>query len=81
MFPMYCSTGQRSAHLQAFEPIIVNELLPEVKARYRVEKNPEHWAIAGLSLGGELAMTVGLRHPELFRSVASISGSMVEREL
>ena len=25
-------------------------------------------------------MTVGLRHPELFRSVASISGSMVERD-
>ena len=74
------SNGQRSAHLQAFEPIIVSELLPEVKVRYRVEKNPEHWAIAGLSLGGEFAMTVGLRHPELFRSVASISGSIVERD-
>jgi hypothetical protein len=26
-------------------------------------------------------MTIGLRHPELFRSVASLSGLMVEREL
>jgi enterochelin esterase family protein len=69
------SNGQRSPNLQAFEPIVVSELLPEVKVRYRVEKDPEQWGIAGLSLGGEFAMTVGLRHPELFRSVASISGS------
>jgi enterochelin esterase family protein len=73
-------SGTRAAHLQAFEPIVVKELLPEVKQRYRVENRPEHWAIAGLSLGGEFAMTVGLRHPELFRSVGSISGSMIERD-
>lgn len=36
--------------------------------------------IAGLSLGGELALTVGLRHPETFRCVASLSGSLFEKD-
>jgi enterochelin esterase family protein len=74
------ASGTRVQHLQSFEPMIVSELLPEVKAKYRVQNGPENWAIAGVSLGGEFAMTVGLRHPELFRSVASISGSMFERD-
>lgn len=74
------NSGRRAAHLQEFEPILTEELLPEVKARYRVQAQPDMWAIAGVSLGGEFAMTVGLRHPELFRSVASISGSMVEAD-
>jgi len=70
--------GKRTDNLKEFEPVLVNELVPEIRRRYRVARGPESWAIAGLSLGGEFAMTVGLRHPELFRSVASLSGSMVE---
>ncbi len=73
-------SGRRVEHLREFEPIVVNDLLPELKKRYRLENKPEHWAIAGLSLGGEFAMTVGLRHPELFLTAASISGSMVEAD-
>jgi enterochelin esterase-like enzyme len=72
--------GRRADNLKEFEPMIVKEIVPEIQRRYRVARGPELWAIAGLSLGGEFAMTVGLRHPELFRSVASLSGSMVERD-
>ena len=72
--------GRRADNLKEFEPLLVNELVPEIRKRYRVEAKPQSWALAGLSLGGEIAMTVGLRHPELFRSVASISGSLVERD-
>jgi enterochelin esterase-like enzyme len=74
------SSGRRVEHLQAFEPMVVNEFLPDVMKRYRVENKAHRWAIAGVSLGGEFAMTVGLRHPELFNSVASISGSMFETD-
>ena len=72
--------GSRADNLNEFEPLLVNELVPEIRKRYRVMAKPQSWAIAGLSLGGEVAMTVGLRHPELFRSIASISGSLVERD-
>lgn len=72
--------GRRADNLKEFEPMLAGELVPEIKRRYRVAADANSWAIAGLSLGGELAITVGLRHPELFRSAASLSGSMVERD-
>jgi enterochelin esterase-like enzyme len=69
--------GKRDDNLRQFEPLLIEELLPVVRKRYRVSSQPRLWAIAGLSLGGEFAMAVGLRHPELFRTVASLSGSLV----
>jgi enterochelin esterase-like enzyme len=69
--------GKRDDNLRQFEPLLIDELLPLVRKRYRVSSQPRLWAIAGLSLGGEFAMAVGLRHPELFRTVASLSGSLV----
>lgn len=72
--------GRRADNLKVFEPLLVTELVPEIRKRHRVARTPDLWAIAGLSLGGEFAMTVGLRHPELFRTAASLSGSMVERD-
>jgi enterochelin esterase-like enzyme len=69
--------GKRDDNLRQFEPLLMDELLPLVSKRYRVSSQPRLWAIAGLSLGGEFAMAVGLRHPERFRTVASMSGSLV----
>jgi enterochelin esterase-like enzyme len=69
---------RRSAkNLEEFEAILVGELLPLIRKRYRVSSQPESWAVAGLSLGGEFGMHVGLKHPEIFRTVASLSGSLV----
>jgi enterochelin esterase-like enzyme len=68
---------RRDENLHEFEAILTTELLPLVKKRYRVTTDPRSWAIAGLSLGGEFGMQVGLNHPELFRTVASLSGSLV----
>lgn len=64
-------------NLQELEAILVDELIPLVKKRYRVNTQPESWAIAGLSLGGEFGMHIGLKHAEVFRSIASFSGSLV----
>jgi enterochelin esterase family protein len=64
-------------NLGAFEKVLTDELLPLVRRRYRLSADPRSWAIAGLSLGGEFGMYVGLKHPELFRTVASLSGSLV----
>jgi enterochelin esterase family protein len=71
--------GERRSdkNLEEFEAILVGELLPLIRKRYRVSSQPESWAVAGLSLGGEFGMHVGLKHPEIFRTVASLSGSLV----
>jgi len=64
-------------NLRAFEAVLVDELLPAARQRYRLSRDPGDWAIAGLSLGGEFGMHVGLKHPELFRTMGSLSGSLV----
>ena len=72
------ANGRRGdEYLRRFEDILVDELVPAVKQRYRVNTNPASWAIVGLSLGGEFGMAVALKHPELFRTIAAISGSLV----
>jgi enterochelin esterase-like enzyme len=73
-------TGTRADNLRVFEPLLVDEILPDFERQYRVDKRPEFRAIAGYSLGGELAVTVGLRRPELFRSIGSFDGSLFERD-
>jgi enterochelin esterase-like enzyme len=64
-------------NLSQLERIIVEEVVPIVRQRYPVKADAASWGIAGLSLGGEFAMYVGLRHPDLFGSLGSISGSLV----
>jgi enterochelin esterase family protein len=72
------ASGRRGdEYLSRFETILVDELVPAVKQRYRTNANPAFWAIVGLSLGGEFGMAAGLKHPELFRTIAAISGSLV----
>jgi enterochelin esterase family protein len=72
-------TRRGDENLAQFERILVDELIPLVKQRYPVRGESSAWAIAGDSLGGEFSMAAGLRHPELFGSIASISGSLVPR--
>jgi enterochelin esterase family protein len=72
-------TRRGDDNLRQFETILVNELSPVVKERYPVKSDATSWALAGVSLGGEFAMAVGLRHPELFGNLGSLSGSLVPR--
>jgi enterochelin esterase-like enzyme len=69
--------GRRADNLKEIEPLITTLLVPEIRSRYRVRRDPRFWAVGGVSLGGEYALTVGLRHRDLFRSAFSISGSLV----
>src|SRR4030095_2556850 len=68
-------------NLRQFETILVDELVPVIKQRYRTNTNAASWAIAGLSLGGEFGIVAGLKHPELFRTIVSISGSFVANSI
>jgi enterochelin esterase family protein len=44
----------------AFEKDLIGDVIPYVQARYRVSRDREDRAIAGLSMGGGQALTVGL---------------------
>ena len=72
-------TRRGDDNLRQFETILIGELVPLIKQRYRVSTDTKSWAIAGVSLGGEFAVYAGLGHPELFGNIASMSGSLVPR--
>jgi len=61
--------------LDAFGPVVLDEVIPLVDAGYRTIPDRNHRAIAGLSLGGVEAMAVGLGHLDVFGYIGSFSGA------
>ena len=64
--------GQRNN----WEDHIVQDVVNDVDRHFRTVARREGRAIAGLSMGGYGAITLGLRHPEMFISVGSTSGAL-----
>jgi enterochelin esterase family protein len=58
-----------------FADFLANELIPWVRARYRVTNDPNRSVVAGSSYGGIAATYAALRHPEVFGNVLCQSGS------
>jgi enterochelin esterase family protein len=56
---------------------LLDDVIPFVEANYRVKANREHRAVAGLSMGGEQAMFIGLNHLDRFAWIGSFSGAFV----
>lgn len=61
---------------RAFEKDLIEDVIPYVQARYRVNRDREHRAIAGLSMGGGQALAVGLGNLELFGWVGAFSSAV-----
>jgi enterochelin esterase-like enzyme len=60
---------------EPFADFLVKDVVPWVRAEYRVSEVPERTTVGGLSLGGLMASYCGLRHPDVFGNVLSQSGS------
>jgi enterochelin esterase family protein len=58
-----------------FQKFVGTELIPQIRAQYRVSRDPSRNAVLGSSYGGLAAVYTGLVHPELFGNVISQSGS------
>lgn len=56
--------------------LVTRELLPFLRARYRLLSGPEHTGIGGSSLGGLVSLWMGLAHPEIFGRLAVLSPSV-----
>lgn len=78
--PITTQPGQRPGHemfqriIDGFDTLVISDLVPRVDAAYRTLADREHRAIAGLSMGGMQALTVGLRHLETFATIGAFSG-------
>lgn len=65
------------SHTTSIAESLLNDVIPFVDKTFRVKTDRENRAIAGLSMGGEQALYIGLNHPELFAWVGSFSGGLV----
>ncbi len=72
---------KRATSLAAFQRELFDDALPLVEARYRVMKEREQRAIAGLSMGGWQALSVGLNNLDRFAWIGSFSGAAEEATL
>lgn len=55
------------------------ELVHIVQSRYHTLKDPQFWAIGGLSSGGWGALNIGLHYPQQFRTLFSHTGYFVDK--
>ncbi len=69
-------TDSATVPADKYESYILRELIPEVEKRFRVSQERGGRAMAGLSMGGYGAFKFGLKHPEMFALVASMSGAL-----
>lgn len=58
------------------ESFIIEDLVPRIDSIYPTIPSPAARAVSGLSMGGHGAMWLGLRHPDVFGSMGSMSGGL-----
>jgi len=64
----------------AYTTFIVKELMPVIDRKFSTSRDPRKRATFGISAGGNIALFLGMKHPEAFGKVAAQSSS-VETEI
>jgi len=67
------SPGFDPDRFAAHEQFLVHEVRRWVRSRFGVAPTTGHTAVFGVSAGGELALAVGLRHPDIYGAVLCAS--------
>jgi enterochelin esterase-like enzyme len=63
----------RDANFQKFTEALLTEVMPQVESEYRIDKNRNARAIAGLSMGGSESLLTGLNHLDKFSWIGAFS--------
>jgi enterochelin esterase-like enzyme len=82
--PLVRIPGETGMFSDRFPKDLLEDVIPLVERNYRVIANADHRAIAGLSMGGGQALSIGLNHLDVFRWVlgfsAAIGGQFINTE-
>jgi enterochelin esterase family protein len=65
-------------NLSRFTDILLSEVIPKVEQSYRIKKDRESRAIAGLSMGGAESLLTGLNHLDDFAWVGAFSSGGID---
>jgi enterochelin esterase family protein len=68
--------GLSAQSVELFQTMLLTEVLPKIEAEYHVEKDRDHRAIAGLSMGGQESLLTGLNHTDLFSWIGTFSAGI-----
>jgi enterochelin esterase family protein len=62
--------------MDAFTAFIVNELMPVIDQKYYTSNDPRRRATIGASDGGNIALYIGMKHPETFGLIGAQSSDV-----
>lgn len=74
--PLKRVTGETSMFSPLFPKDLLGQIIPLIEKSYRAKTSRNSRAIAGLSMGGGQALSIGLEHPELFKYVLGYSAAI-----
>lgn len=69
------SRGRGAAAGGSFDDDLLNDVMPLIEHTYHVLSDRDHRAIAGLSMGANQALSIGLRKLDLFSAIGAFSGN------
>lgn len=72
--------GLRDFKVDAFQTVLVDELIPYIDANFRTLSDQAHRAMAGLSMGGMETKMITLNKPEVFSHYGLLSGGTYKPE-
>ena len=61
----------------AFQDVLLKDIIPMVEKNYRVIADPQHRAMAGLSMGGMTTHGITVANPKVFAYVGMFSGGTI----
>jgi enterochelin esterase family protein len=73
-------TDVRDRNFSNFQKALLTEVMPKVESEYRVTKDRNSRAIAGLSMGGSESLLTGLNHLDQFAWVGAFSSGGIPDE-
>jgi enterochelin esterase-like enzyme len=65
-------------NLTRYTDILLGEVIPQIESKYRVKKDRESRAIAGLSMGGAESLLTGLNHVDQFAWIGAFSSGGID---
>jgi enterochelin esterase family protein len=74
--PLQRIPGETSMFSPRFQQDLLTDVVPLIERRYRVYADADHRAIAGLSMGGGQALTIGLTNADRFHYVLGFSAAV-----
>lgn len=77
-YPMVNSEG--AATNDAFQVVLMNDIIPMIEKEYRVYTDAAHRGMAGLSMGGGQTSRIALANPTKFAYIGMFSGGSMTPE-